>query len=101
MSLLKKLSDFVIETSEQAVKVFEEGTSLFLQGDGIEDTSSITNDHDHAYTYSDTINTDSPPSPDDLLNFESPLNGIADGVLGDIFQKQTMPQSHQQLNHCI
>jgi len=93
MSLLEKLSDFVIETSEQAVKVFEEGTSLFLQGDGIEDTSSITNDHDHAYTYSDTINTDSPPSPDDLLNFESPLNGIADGVLGDIFQKQTMPQS--------
>jgi hypothetical protein len=91
MSLLNKLNDFVVETSEQAVKVVEEGTSLLFK-DGVDD-GGANNDLGNDKLHTGTIDMDEPSFSEEDLNFESPLNGIADGVLGDILQKQVGPQN--------
>jgi hypothetical protein len=87
MSMFEKISTFVAETSEQAAKVVEEGAAILM---GQDHGSSNANEHtlkdDGAEDYGDY--SDLEGLPDDFLNQESPLNGIAENVLGDIMKNQ-------------
>jgi hypothetical protein len=93
--MFEKISNFVVETSEQAVKVVEEGTAILMGHDhGNYETSSST-EHISGDTQAANYDTedygdfsDLEGLPDDFLNQESPLNGIAENVLGDIMRNQ-------------
>ena len=99
MSIFQQLNDFVVETSDQIMKVVAEGTSVILQTDDLSSTRTTNKDnniHDHnnedAGDYGD-LNIGMDMDIDPAEKFESPLNSIADGVLNDILQKQMKPQS--------
>jgi len=89
MSVFQKLSDFVVETSEQALKVVEEGSAILMGGD------SPNNNNDGSTGGFNAGNTGAQDNsnfidelPDEYLENESPLNGLADNVLSDIIKNQ-------------
>jgi len=106
MSFFNSLTDHLIDTSERLIKVVEEGSTILLGG-----TLSQPQDNDAttAGTASTQYSAPTGASPesmegmDDLdgilsdelkeeyMNMDSPLNGIADGVLGDIMRNQATP----------
>jgi len=100
MSVFQKLSDFVVETSEQALKVVEEqGRSAILMVGGAGDSPNNTNDGSTSGGYNAAAgNMDAQDNsnfkdelvvvPDEYLENESPLNGLADNVLSDIMKNQ-------------
>lgn len=99
MSIFQQLNDFVVDTSDQIMKVVAEGTSVLLQTDDLSSARTTNKDnsiHDHddqdAGDYGD-LNVGMDMDIDPAEKFESPLNSIADGVLNDILQKQMKPQS--------
>ena len=88
MSVFQKLSDFVVETSEQALKIFEEGSAILMSGDS-------PNNNDGGSTGGFNGKTDAQDNsnfidelPDDYLESDSPLNGLAENVLSDIMKNQ-------------
>jgi len=87
MSVFQKLSDFVVETSEQALKVFEEGSAILMSGDSPNNNDGSTggfNGNTDAQDNSNFIDE----LPDEYLENESPLNGLAENVLSDIMKNQ-------------
>jgi hypothetical protein len=94
--MFEKLTNFVVETSEQAVKVVEEGAAILMgldqgndeassssNGDTLRDTQTGSYDTEGYEDFSDLEGL-----PEDFLNEESPLNGIAENVLSDIMKNQ-------------
>lgn len=101
MSFFNSLTDHLIDTSERLIKVVEEGSTILLGG-----TLSQPQDNDATTTtagQSYSAPTGASPDMEDLdgilsdelkqeyMNMDSPLNGIADGVLGDIMRNQATP----------
>lgn len=93
MSLLNSVYEHVIETSEQMIKVVEEAHSLVFGEDTVEEQtvgreSFGTDDNIEA-----DVMDDWEEELENNMNAESPLKGIADGVLSDIFKDQIGPQN--------
>jgi len=90
MSLLDSLTEHVLETSEQIIKVFEEATNLIFsqntEGEPEVESEVIGNLGDKATETDDIVGLEEDLG--DNVDAESPLSGIAEGVLGDIFQDQ-------------
>lgn len=88
MSVLQKLSDFLVETSEQALKVVEEGSAILMSGGSPhsnDDTGDLNRDtNTNAHDSSDF----SGEIPEEYLGNDSPLNGLAEEVLSDIMKNQ-------------
>lgn len=89
MSLLNSITDHVIETSEQMIKVVEQANSIMFGQDMAENLNSGSG----TFERSAGIETDVMDELGDSVNAESPLLGIADGVMGDIFKDQIGPQT--------
>jgi len=92
MSLFEKLSEYVLETSEQIIKVIEEGTALITAPAQGNDDGAGTLPPMGAFDGEAGEGLNEFPDFDgasaDFMNAESPLNGIAEGVLNDIMKNQ-------------
>jgi len=84
MSLFNAITDHVIETSEQMIKVVEQAHSLMFTQDVEENPSAGS----ETFESGDGIETNVMDELEDNMNEKSPLLGIADGVIGDIFKDQ-------------
>jgi hypothetical protein len=81
-SYLYDLKDKVIETSEQMIKVVEEGATILM---GIATQATDTNDIPESNDSMDDLVLG---EEEDIVGMKSPLDGITEGVLGDILNKQ-------------
>ena len=88
MSMLHNLKEHLIETSEQMIKVVEEGGSILLGLSGEANEGATTSTGQSSRTVDDPI--DIFDDEQDIMNMNSPLNGIAEGVLGDIMKNQVL-----------
>jgi len=93
MSLLNSIYEHVIETSEQVIKVVDEATSLVFGQDTVEEPTIGRESFGNADNIEADVMDDWEQELEDNMNAESPLKGIADGVLGDIFKDQIGPQT--------
>lgn len=81
------------ETSEQMIKVVEDGAAILMGYDqGSEDESGATFAHESGDTVDGMLDF-SHLSEEQILNEPSPLNDIAEGLLSDIMSHQHGPQS--------
>ncbi|GFH57267.1 hypothetical protein CTEN210_13743 [Chaetoceros tenuissimus] len=100
MSMLQKLNNFVVETSEQALRVVEEGSALLMGTAGGNDAGEnvehapVMQDAEQEEMIAEMLRDgDLEDLPEGLLSGESPLNGLAEGVLDDIIKNQAAPRS--------
>lgn len=93
MSLFDKLSDYVVENTEQVIKVMEEGTSVFMEN--FAGKGSSGNGQGEYYSDDEGILDD---PTEDFLNMESPLNDIAENVLKDIMSNQAPLSTSEKLH---
>lgn len=93
MSFFGKVIDHMTETSEQMIKVVEDGAAI-LMGYNREndDEGGATFAYENEVTNDGTFDF-SQLSEDQILNEPSPLNDIAQGLLSDIMMHQHGPQS--------
>jgi len=82
MSIFDSITDYLVETSDQIIKVVEEVTELTFKADSAEDDGGGSGGE-----FGDEMD-----EAEDLFD-ESPLAGIADGVVKDIFKNQSGPQT--------
>lgn len=76
------------ETSEQMIKVVEDGAAILMGYDqGSEDESGATLAHESGDTVDGMLDF-SHLSEEQILNEPSPLNDIAEGLLSDIMSHQ-------------
>ena len=94
-SFFAKLTNEVLRATEQVTNTLEDGISLLLKGELSQQASSnnANNDKAHAGTFGGNDNMENPMIDDELFDDEdpmmgSPLEGIANSVLGDIMSKQ-------------
>ena len=94
-SFFAKLTNEVLRASEQVTNTLEDGISLLLKGELSQQASSnnANNDNAHGGTFGGNDNMENPMIDDELFDDEdpmmgSPLEGIANSVLGDIMSKQ-------------
>eukprot|EP00591_Stephanopyxis_turris_P012046 CAMPEP_0195518666 /NCGR_PEP_ID=MMETSP0794_2-20130614/13455_1 /TAXON_ID=515487 /ORGANISM="Stephanopyxis turris, Strain CCMP 815" /LENGTH=253 /DNA_ID=CAMNT_0040647683 /DNA_START=151 /DNA_END=912 /DNA_ORIENTATION=+ len=89
-SAWSSLTTFVIDTAEKIVNEVEEGTSILFGWDTETPSSSRGS--------SGFAQKEDPSGEYDDLDDESfnPLNGIADGVIGDIMSAQSGPQTFRE-----
>lgn len=87
--MLHTLKENIIETSEQMIRVMEEGSSILLGlgGDEESETTPPTGAN------SDPIDDFTMSEEEEIANMKSPLDGIAEGVLGDIMKNQVSIRS--------
>ena len=83
MSILQNLQENVVETAEQMIKVVEEGVAILSGIQTSENTNEATSDHDLSVDDDFTMGEE-----EDLANMRSPLDGITEGVLGDLMKNQ-------------
>uniref|UniRef100_A0A7R9ZM62 Transmembrane protein 18 n=1 Tax=Craspedostauros australis TaxID=1486917 RepID=A0A7R9ZM62_9STRA len=90
-----KLANFVLETSEQVVNVVEDGLAAITTGEMEQRDGASSSHASSAYggPGGDGGGEFEFSEDDDDVMMESPLNGIADGVLKDIMKGQTKPRS--------
>jgi len=99
MSLFNKLSDHVIETSEQMLRVVEEGMAIMSGNEPGSNDGETASHQTMGGGASSGIGGDpmaefdGSQTPEDFLQAESPLNGIAEDVLQDIMASQAAPES--------
>ena len=85
MSILQNLQENVVETAEQMIKVVEEGVAILTGTQMSENTfeDTPTSDYDQSGDDDFTMGEE-----EDLANMRSPLDGITEGVLGDLMKNQ-------------
>jgi len=96
MSLLNSIYEHVIETSEQMIRVVDEATSLVFGQDTVEEPTIGRESFGNADNIEADVMDDWEQELEDNMHAESPLKGIADGVLGDIFKDQIGPQTARE-----
>ena len=94
-SFFAKLTNEVLRASEQVTNTLEDGISLLLKGELSQQSSSNNDNNDKARggPFGGNDNMENPMIDDELFDDEdpmmgSPLEGIANSVLGDIMSKQ-------------
>lgn len=82
MSLFNNIQENVIDTAEQMIKVVEEGVAILtgaqINGENLEETTY------YGHGGADDMTIDE----EDLSDMKSPLDGIAESVLGDLMKNQ-------------
>jgi hypothetical protein len=92
MSVLQKLNDYIVEATEQALKVVEEGSAILMSG-GMDSPQESNNDGTGDFDRDTDATTQehsdfSGDIPEDYFEQGSPLNGLADNVLSDVMKNQ-------------
>jgi len=95
-SFLNDIQEKVLEASEQIIRVVEEGTSV-LMGEFKTTGNEASSEGGHETTNTPNLDDDIVISDEeDIANIKSPLDGITEGVLGDIMKNQAAPMSARE-----
>ncbi len=88
MSFFNNVQENMIETAEQVIKVVEEGVAILTGGTLMGNENEVVGDTQYEPTYDQGGDDDLIIDEEDLSDMKSPLDSIADNVLGDLMKNQ-------------
>lgn len=91
-SIINNLQEKLVDVSDQIIRVMEEGTSIIMGLAQEDDGSNQTPPSGAEGTFNDQMDDiEITVDEEDLVGMKSPLDGITEGVLGDIMKNQATP----------
>jgi hypothetical protein len=88
-SIINNLQEKLVDVSDQIIRVMEEGTSIIMGLAQEDDGSNQTPPSGAEGTFNDQMDDiEISVDEEDLVGMKSPLDGITEGVLGDIMKNQ-------------
>lgn len=99
MSIFNKIVNQMVETSEELIRVVEEGTSILLGRNG-QNIGEMTRFDGVSEAAGDGWGDFGDLTDDQILNEPSPLNSIAEEVLGNIIMNQVSLDKYNFFHYC-